>query len=437
MSAYEVMLSESQERMLLVVRPEGVESVLKIVAKWSLHGAAIGRITGDGMVRVRDGDAVVAEVPAPLFTDECPSYIRPAAESEAVRTLRARDPLANHDISPEMVGEVTLQLLRSPNIGSRRPIYERYDHTILTNTVVPPGMADAAVLRIKGTDRAIAAAIDCNSRYCYLDPQLGGALAVAEATRNVSCVGAMPLAITNCLNFGNPEKPNSYYQLDRAVSGMAEACAALGVPVVSGNVSLYNETADAAVMPTPTVGAVGLIESSARHATMRWQDGDAVLLIGSETAKLGASEYLAHVHGTIAGRPPRLNLELERRVQELVRSAIADGIVRTAHDCADGGLAIALAEMAIVSDLGVSISADFAVGANRIDAVWFGETASRVIVACVPEAARRVADRARASDVPVTEIGVVGGRELVLGPAARLDLQRARDVYEQALGELS
>ncbi|MEA2531121.1 MAG: phosphoribosylformylglycinamidine synthase subunit PurL, partial [Thermomicrobiales bacterium] len=399
MSAYEVMLSESQERMLLVVRPDGLERVRSVVEKWWLHAAAIGQITDDGMVRIRDGDEVVAEVPGPLFTDECPTYVRPAAESPAVRSARETDLSKISDICPEEIPQVLLDLLGSPNIGSRRPVFERYDHTILTNTVVPPGQADAAVLRIKGTERAIATAIDCNSRYCFLDPELGGMHAVAEATRNVSCVGATPLAITNCLNFGSPEKPAGYYQLDRAVSGMAAACTVLGVPVVSGNVSLYNETADAAVMPTPTVGAVGLIERADRHATMHWAAGDTVILLGSQTATIGGSEYLAVHHGMTAGRPPALDLDLERRVQELVRSSIADGVIRTAHDCSEGGLAVALAEMAIVSNVGVEVSSPPIGTDQRIDDVWFGEAASRIVITCDSDTLPEIGRRAEALQV--------------------------------------
>jgi phosphoribosylformylglycinamidine synthase len=300
------MLSESQERMLLVVKPEGLERVRAIVEKWSLHVAAIGRITDDGVVRVRDGAEIVCDVPAPFFTDECPSYVRPAAESQpSKRPEKPTLPPFPTSHPPTSARSSSLSLAR-PTSGAAGRSSSATTHTILTNTVVPPGEADAAVLRIKGTDRAIAAAIDCNSRYCYLDSELGGRHAVAEATRNVSCVGARPLAITNCLNFGSPEKPAGYYQLDRAVAGMAAACDALGVPVVSGNVSLYNETAAAPVMPTPTVGAVGVIDDSDRHATMRWRAGDVVILVGGQSPTIGATEYLATCRGLTAGRPPAL-----------------------------------------------------------------------------------------------------------------------------------
>jgi phosphoribosylformylglycinamidine synthase len=437
MSAYEVMLSESQERMLLVVRPEGLVRVREIVERWSLHAAAIGRITEDGLVRVRDGADVVVEVPAQFFTEECPTYLRPAAEAPVVRAARETDLSTIPDIVPGQIGEVLLDLLGSPNIGSRRPIFEQYDHTILTNTVVPPGEADAAVLRIKGTDRAIAVAIDCNSRYCYLDPELGGMHAVAEATRNVSCVGAMPLAITNCLNFGSPEKPAGYFQLDRAVTGMATACAALGVPVVSGNVSLYNETNQAAVMPTPTVGAVGLIAQTARHATMRWRTGELVFLAGGLRPTLGGSEYLAVRHGLTAGRPPVIDLDLERRVQQFVRCAIADGVIETAHDCSEGGLTVALAEMAIVSGVGVVVREAPEGEGRRNDASWFGEGASRIVVACDAAARTELERRGQALGVPLTILGEAGGDEITLGGVAPLPLPVARARYVGALANLS
>ncbi len=341
------------------------------------------------------------------------------------------------DLAPPEVSAVLLDLLASPNVCSRRPIFERYDHTILTNTVVPPGEADAAVLRIKGTERAIAMAIDCNSRYCYLDPELGGMHAVAEATRNVSCVGATPLAITNCLNFGSPEKPAGYHQLDRAVAGMATACAALGVPVVSGNVSLYNETAQAAVMPTPTVGAVGLIEQMNRHATMRWVSGQTVVLVGGDRPTLGGSEFLSIRHGLSAGRPPALDLDHELAVQQFIRDAIAEGWIATAHDCSEGGLAVALAEMAIVSDVGVVARAVLGGAGGRIDETWFGEAPSRVLVACDAATAAELERRARSLGIPVMRIATTGGDEILLGDAAPVQVATARTCHENALRDLS
>jgi phosphoribosylformylglycinamidine synthase subunit PurL len=440
MTPYEIMLSESQERMLLVVRPEGIERVEEIVGRWSLHANAIGKVTDDGRVRVLEGSEVVADVPAFLFTDECPVYLRDAEESTEIIAARSQDFSDLPDLveghGPGSVGETLLKLLSSPNIGSRRPVFERYDYTIQTNTVVPPGEADAAVLRIKGSDRGIATAIDCNSRYCWLDPKLGTMLGVAEATRNISCSGATPLAITNCLNFGNPEKPSGYYQLARAIEGMAEACEALAAPVVSGNVSLYNETTESAVMPTPTIGVVGVLENVRKHATMRWKSDQVVLLLGENEPTLGGSEFLATVHGLTAGTLPQLNFNQERALQAVVRELIASGLVKTAHDCSLGGVAVALAEMAIISDTGVTINDDFArTSDGRMDAWWFGETASRVIVVCDDENADLIVQRCNDS-VPLVQarvLGGTGGHVIRLGSKTSVSLERAIDQYESAL----
>ena len=437
MTAYEIMLSESQERMLLVVTPEGVDRVIEIVHRWSLNASVIGRITDDGMVRIKDGVEVAAEVPAYLYTDECPSYIRPAAESEKVRAARDTDLSGVSDLSPADFGDVLLKMLGSPNICSRRPVFRRYDHTILTNTVVAPGAADAAVLRIKGTDRAIATAIDCNSRYCYLDPRLGAAHAVAEATRNVACTGGKPLAITNCLNFGSPERPAGYFQLREAVGGMSDACRALGVPVVSGNVSLYNESADGPVFPTPTVGAVGVIKHLDRRATMSWQAGDAIGLIDGAKPQLGGSEFLASVHGMTAGPPPALELNVERSVQQIVQSSIAEGLIQTAHDCSEGGLAIALAEMAVVSGIGfVANKLPNGKGA-RLDEQFFGEAPSRIVVSGDGASINTVADKCAAAGVLFARLGVVVGDQLAFEQVGAVSLAEAAERFEHGLVDLS
>lgn len=434
MNAYEIMLSESQERMLLVVTPEGVDRVTEIVRRWSLNASVIGTITDDGMVRIKDGDTVVAEVPASLYTDECPTYVRPAEESEHVQSARATDVTAVADIPSTDVADVLLEMLASPNICSRRPVFQRYDHTIQTNTVVAPGEGDAAVVRIKGTTRAIATAIDCNPRYCYLDPELGAAHAVAEAARNVVCSGGRPLAITNCLNFGSPEKPAGYFQLREAVKGMGRACDALGIPVVSGNVSLYNESADGAVFPTPTVGAVGVIDQVDRTATMRWEAGDVVSLLGGASPGLGGSEYLALRHKLSAGCPPALNLETEQTLQRVVHEAIAAGTIRTAHDCAEGGLAVALAEMAIVSGLGFLLTGSPPAGeSDRVDERWFGEAASRILVAGTAEAIESIEQAASNAGLAVSRLGTTGGTSIDLGLAGATSVARASDAFARGL----
>jgi phosphoribosylformylglycinamidine synthase len=438
MNSYEVMLSESQERMLLVVRPDAVERVSEIVRRWSLNAAVIGHVTDDGNVRVRDGFSTVVEVPGHLFTDACPTYVRQATEPESVREARGRDLSTLPDLAQQDIATVLLDLLGSPNICSRRPVYRRYDHSIMTNTVVPPGEADAAVMRIKGTKRAIAAAIDCNARYCYLDSALGAAHAVAEASRNVSCVGARPLAVTNCLNFGNPEKPAGYYQLREAVKGMGDACRALGIPVVSGNVSLYNESADGPIFPTPAVGVVGVIDDVERRATMTWQDGDVIALVGGAVPTIGGSEYLARRFGLTAGNPPTLDLGAEYRIQTVVRRGIEDGVFRSAHDCSEGGIAVALAEMATVSGIGFALNPGaFDDGPSRLDARWFGEAPTRIIVAGPAPNIEVFADRCVESGDLCRVIGAVGGSGIRLDEDVEIDLAEAITRFERGLLELS
>lgn len=434
MSAYEVMLSESQERMLLVVKPEGAERVRSIVERWSLHAAEIGKVTDDERVRVLDHGAVVVDVSAQSFTDECPRYVRSAAEAPEIAAARQLDPRAVPDINPADVLPTLLRLLESPNIGSRRSVYEQYDHTIMTNTVVAPGAGDAAVLRLKGTHRGIATAIDCNSRYCWLDPELGTMHAVAEATRNVSCAGGTPLAVTNCLNFGNPERPAGYFQLQRAVAGLGAACEALGVPVVSGNVSLYNETASSAVMPTPTVGVVGLLEDVTRHATVAWSEGDEIFLLGGATPSLGGSEYLASIHGRTIGPPPPLDLAAEAAVQHLVRNLISSGVIQAAHDISLGGLTIALTEMALAAGVGAKINTDVVDAAiGRIDEHWFGEAPSRILVAVAPQRRADVETAAAAASVVCRSLGEALGSQLDLATLGAISLSEVRDFAERAL----
>jgi phosphoribosylformylglycinamidine synthase len=433
MTPYEVMMSESQERMLLVVTPEAAADVDRIVKKWSLHSAVIGKVTADGMVRILDDGEVVAEVPAEYYTDACPTYIREADESPEIIAARNTDPRRHSDITNDEVESILLDLLRSRIFGSRRPVYEQFDHTFQTNTVVPPGVGDAAVLRIKGSQRGIASAIDCNPRYCYLDPYLGAQHAVAEASRNVSCSGATPRGATNCLNFGNPQKPAGYYQLDRAVSGLADACRALDVPMVGGNVSLYNETASAPIKPNPAVGVVGVFEDVTRHATMRWGSGQELYLLGKGVPSLGGSEYLSLRFDEVIGQPPTLDLEAEGRTQGATRALIEHGVAVTAHDVSLGGIAVALAKMAVLSGCGATVdSAAILARSNRVDEAWFGETASEIIVAIDSSSCNRLEMTMKEHDVPYTPIGTTGGARLALGPVA-LDLSALRAALDQAL----
>jgi len=440
MSAYEVMLSESQERMLVIVTPEGLDEVRAIFDHFDLHSDVIGTVTGDGIVRVRDGAEVVAEIPARLLTDECPVYVREGRESIEVAALRTADLYGRSDLSLESDGwlgptEALLRLLASPNIGSRESVTRTYDSTILTNTVLPPGRGDAAVLRVKGTTLGLAVKTDCNPRYCYLEPFRGGMHAVAEAARNVSCVGAEPMAITNCLNFGNPERLEVYYQLSRAIDGMAAACEALRTPVVSGNVSLYNESGDESILPTPTVGMVGRLADVRTAVGMGLVPGGTVYLLGPLEATLGASEYLAEVHGMVAGSPPDLDLDLEARVQRATRGAIQRGLAAAAHDCSEGGVAVALAETCIVGGVGGHFDLATALAANvgRLDATLFGEAGSRVLLQAVPDGEAALESWLAEERVPFARVGRADGEDVVIDGMIETTVAAVTGAWRSAL----
>ena len=435
MTAYEVMLSESQERMLVIVREGGLDAARAIFDRWDLHSDVIGRVTADGHVRIRDGSDIVADVPARFFTDECPTYVRDGHESPTVAAARATDVSSLPDLVSDEVAPALLRLLMSPNICSRRSIVRTYDHTIMSNTVVAPLDGDAAVVRIKGTNKGLAVKTDCNPRYVYLDPRLGGMHAVAEAARNVSCVGAEPLALTNCLNFGSPEKPEGYFQLREAVRGITSAARALGTPVVSGNVSLYNESGADAILPTPTIGIVGLINDISHISTIHAQPNDHLLLLGERRATLGASEHLWRWHELVAGGPPALDLELERRVQACVRDAIRGGLLTAAHDTSEGGLLVAVCEMLFKGRLGARLAVGPLVLANdgRLDRAFFGEAPSRVIVACRTEMVEAVTELARQSQVPLFRLGTVGGDQIQIDDIALVDVATARDAWSNGL----
>ena len=408
MNGYEVMLSESQERMLLMVPPDGVGRVKKVFDRWDVPCRTIGTVVGQSDAQVFDGPQLIADLPIQHLV-KAPRYrIKGVPDSEYRRRWRLS--LSGVPLPACGPGETLLTLLSSPNIASKEGIYRQYDHQVQTNTVVGPG-SDAAVLRIKGTKKAIALSIDGNGRFCYLDPYRGGQIAVAEVCRNISCSGAEPLALTDCLNFGDPEKPEVYYQLEWCIRGMARACRALGVPVVSGNVSLYNESQGQAVYPTPVVGGLGLFQDLNRHAQSFFlQEGLLVVLLGRDSlaqraSELAGSEYLQTIHGLVMGRPI-IDLSLERRVQELCRSAIRDGLISSAHDCAEGGLAVALAECCIPQGVGFTAEAFLP---RRWDAAIFGEGQSRIVVGLPPEQWLRLEEMAAAVNVPILRLGISGG----------------------------
>ena len=429
MIPYEIMLSESQERMLAIVRRGAEKDVEAIFSRWGLHSTVIGRVTDDGVVRVRNGAEVVAEVPAHLLAD-APTYVREGTEPDYLRETRAFQQESLPE--PQDYNDVFLKLLASPNIASKECVFQQYDYSVQVNTVQGPG-GDAAVLRVKGTPAGLAVTIDGNGQYCYLDPYGGGAIAVAEAARNLACVGAEPLALTNCLNFGNPEKSDVYYQLEGVIRGMAAACAALDVPVVSGNVSLYNETRGQAIYPTPMVGMIGKLESLQQGMTLAFQqEGDAIALLGPQSDHCGGSEYVAHIHGRVIGRVPPIDLDVEVRVQSVCRQSIRAGLISSAHDCSQGGLAVALAESAIAGGIGFQVEIP---GAGRADSLLFGEGQSRIVVSLPEE--NLAAVRALAADhgVPFTVIGRVQGDAVVLGDTVSVPLASAQRAWQNGVAE--
>ena len=435
MTSYEVMLSESQERMLLVTPPESVEKVRKVFRKWDVPCNEIGQVISQPQAHILDGEDRVAQLPVKQLT-EAPRYRLKGAPS---REQLERQQLSLNDVPlpSQGVPDTLLQLLASPNIASKRSVYRQYDHQVQTNTVVGPG-SDAAVLRIKGSNKAIALSIDCNSRYCFLDPYRGGQIVVAEVCRNLSCTGAEPLALTDCLNFGNPERPDIYYQLEWCVRGMAHACRFLGVPVVSGNVSLYNESQGQAIYPTPIVGGLGLLEDvNARAPSAFPEEGLAVYLLGQSSLRprasdLAGSEILQVAHGRVAGRPS-ISLPLEQRVQALCRQAVAQKLILSAHDCSEGGLAVALAECAIPAGVGFLGATALSRPARRWDCVLFGERQSRIAVSLRWEDAAELRRMAEEVDVPVMEIGHTGGNRFRLGRYADLPLSEVADAWEGGL----
>jgi phosphoribosylformylglycinamidine synthase len=438
MTPYEIMLSESQERMLLVVKRGREGEIERIFNKWDLHAVRIGEVTNDGRLRVKDRGTIVADIPNRALTDEAPVYRRPMSEPDYLRAAQQLDVTALPAPATPMrdANAVLLRLLASPTIASKRWVYRQYDHMVRTNTINLPGFG-AGVVRIKGTDRALAMSVDGNGRYCYLDPRRGAMLAVAEASRNVACTGARPLGATNCLNFGNPERPPIMWQFARAVEGIGEACRALGVPITGGNVSLYNETDGAAIFPTPVIGVVGLLERADRVIGGRFKEsGDVVLLLGDARAELGGSEYLKLVYDQVRGMPPALDLNRERALQQLVVSLANAGVIRSAEDCSDGGIAVTLAECCFnESGIGVEISIDSAEISDREhlnDAVaLFGESASRIVVSAAADAAARILELAAAAGVPARVIGRTGGNRLRIATGGRVTVDMATDAADR------
>ena len=411
MTPYEIMLSESQERMLFIVRRGREAEVDRVFAKWDLHAVRIGEVTGDGLLRVRDGGRTVAEIPNRPLADEAPLYDRPYREPADLAARQTLDPSA---LAPSgSPSEVFLRLVGSPGIASKRWIYRQYDHMVRTNTLAPAG-AGAGVVRVKGTRRALAFSVDGNGRYCWLDPYRGAMLAVAESARNVACAGGRPIGATNCLNFGNPERPEIMWQFARAVAGIGDACRALDIPVTGGNVSLYNETDGQAILPTPVLGVVGIIEDAGRVVGRTFREaGAAIVLLGAPGGTIGGSEYLKVMHGVVRGVPPALDLGAERRLQQLAADLAAAGRLRSAHDCSEGGLAVALAECAFESGgIGLDVRVPGGTQAGGATAALHGEAASQIVVSVRETDADAVLARAASTGVPAQVLGRTGGERL-------------------------
>ena len=438
MTTYEVMLSESQERMLIIVRKGHEDDVAALFERWEVPTAIIGHVTDDKLVHIFDGDQEVATLPVELLVD-APEYTRQGEPAQELYEMESLDLSVLPDVSD--TGTALLRLLAAPNITSKRWVHRQYDQSVLSNTVVEAG-ADAAVLRIKPAEdapagarqRGIAIATDGNGRYCHVDPYRGASIAVAEAARNVVCAGAQPVAVTDCLNFGNPERPDVYHQMQAVIQGIAEACDALGTPVISGNVSLYNETGDQPIYPTPVIGMLGLLDDVTQHCTMAPAPGNALFLLGSSIEQrletLAASEYLRLEHGKIGGRL-EIDLQLEGRVQRAALAAIRQDLATAAHDCSDGGLAVTLAEMCLAADAGLDAAG--AVVGNRLDAALFGEAQSRIVLAIKPERRHDLVGIASSMNVPLEYIGAVTADDRFRFGPIDLPLADLRDAYENGL----
>ena len=445
MTPYETMLSESQERMLIIVREGHEATVTKIFEKWDLPCALIGRVTADGFMRVKNNGVTVAEIPARQLADEAPLYKR---EARRPADLDERQKLDLTTVPEADIQDVLPRLLSAPDLASKRWVYRQYDHMVRTGTVTAPG-SDAAVVRIPTGENSwkyLAASVDCNAHYVALEPRLGALIAVAECARNLAMTGAEPLALTDNLNFGNPHNPENFYQLQQAVDGLAEGCRAFDIPVTGGNVSLYNQSPAGPIDPTPTVSIVGIIRAAKHITPSHFQNpGDAILLVGGPAdgslgEELGASLYLREIHGLKRGRPPELDIEREKKMHDAVRAAIRLGEIRSAHDLAEGGLLVALAECAIcgAKQLGATLQLDLPYA--RLDALLFGESQSRALITTRPENASALAALFELRGVPARRIGTVGGRDLVVrvgGSAPRelkWDISALHYAWDVALG---
>ena len=432
MTPYEIMLSESQERMLVVPMAGREKEVEEVFVRWGLEATVVGKVNDDGMLRLFEGKEMVAEMPVKALTDEAPVYHRLAREPEYYNELKN---ISLDDIElKDSVENVLLGLLANPTIASKEWVYRQYDYQVGTNTMIVPG-GDAGVLRVRGTNKGIALTTDCNSRYVYLDPYIGGALAVVEAAQNVACTGARPLAITDCLNFGNPEKPEIFWQFEQACAGVAEACRVLNTPVTGGNVSLYNETSDHAIHPTPAIGMVGLVEDINKTISNTFNhEGEVIMLIGGNHGELAGSEYLAMYENLEAGALPEINLPQIKARLDFLLELNGAGFVKSAHDITEGGLAIALAEMTKMYGAEINLKT------NSKLKVLFGERLGRIIISVAEDKVEEIERMAVSKGVPLQCLGSTGGDVLKINingdECCNIAVQKYRRVFEQTLGKI-
>lgn len=433
MTAYEMMLSESQERMLFVVEPKDEAQAREIFERWGVICSKVGKVTDDGRLKLIHHGEVVGDMPVTALVDECPIYNKPSSVPSYYEKNANIDTLRYEEVR-DLNGALD-KVLSSPTVASKAWVYNQYDYMVRTSTAVRPG-SDAAVVTVHGTRKALAMTTDCNGRFVYLDPEIGGKIAVSEAARNIVCSGAEPLAITDNLNFGSPEKPDIFWQMEKSVDGMAEACRVLDTPVIGGNVSLYNENSKGAIYPTPVVGMVGLVHDTDHITTQGFkQEGDAILLLGDNYGELGGSEFQAVVHGVTEGRPPQLDLNKEKSLLNAVLKAIQSGLVQSAHDLSEGGLAVALAESCISGGLGAKV--ELAVSDLRADIALFSESQSRILISASPNQADELVKLIAQHGVPVQVIGRVEGGDLVVhandAAVVNRPVQELKQVWEDVI----
>lgn len=433
MTAYELLLSESQERMLIVADKGREQEIIDIYEKWDLHGVVIGEVVdGDKVTYMKEGE-IKAEIPAEhlVLGGGAPQYIRETQKPGYLEETQNFDTdTLDH---PEDLVDTIKNLLNSPNIASKRWVHEQYDTTVRTNTVTAPGASDSGVIRIKETNRGLVAKTDCNGRYVYLNPRRGGQIAVIESARNVVCSGGRPLAITNCLNFGNPYKPEVYWTFKEALAGMGDACRALNTPVTGGNVSFYNENPDSAIFPSPIIGMLGLIEDVENHTTTPGlkSEGDVLIYIGADRKGLGATEYLKVIHGLTTGDSPELDIDFEVKLQNALLEAIQSGLITAAHDISDGGLSIALAEMCIFGKMGATV--DLSVVGGNTHEVLFSEAQSGIVISVDAANFDQVMTHFEDADIPAYKLGEAGGYDLLISGLDALEVAEMVSIHDSVI----